>query len=84
VEEKAREGKGRGGGEGGSRRGEEKHRANARDSPAVVVHPCLAHAIIVRPTKVSRHVNVTSDNDLLAMTSGRMTSGRMTSGRMTS
>jgi hypothetical protein len=26
---------------------------------------------------VSRHVNVTSGNDLLAMTSGRMTSGRI-------
>jgi hypothetical protein len=48
-------------------------------SLAVVVHPRLAHAIVVRPTKMSRHVNVTSDNDLLAMTSGRMTSGRMTS-----
>jgi hypothetical protein len=28
---------------------------------------------------VSQHVNVTSDNDLLAMTSGRMTSGRISS-----
>jgi hypothetical protein len=68
------------GGEGERRRrgridkGEEKHRANARGSPAVVVYPRLTHAIIVRLTKVSRHVNVTSDNDLLAMTSGRMTS----------
>jgi hypothetical protein len=78
VEEKEREEKGR----GGSRRGEEKHRANAQDSPAVIVHPRPAHAIVVRPSKVSRHVNVTSGNDLLAMTSGRMTSGRMTSGRV--
>jgi hypothetical protein len=79
VEEKEREEKGRGGGEGGSRRGEEKHRANARDSPVVIVHPRLAHGIVVHPTKVSQHVNVTSDNDLLAMTSGRMTSGRISS-----
>jgi hypothetical protein len=76
VEVKERE-KGRGGGEGGSRRGEQKHRANARYSPAVVVHPRPAHAIDVRPSKVSRHVNVTSGNYLLAMTSGRMTSGRI-------
>jgi hypothetical protein len=41
----------------------EKHRANARDSPAVVVHPRPAHAIVIRPSKVSRHVNVTSGND---------------------
>jgi hypothetical protein len=47
VEEKEREEKGRGGGEGGSRRGEEKHRANARDSPVVIVHPRLAHGIVV-------------------------------------
>jgi hypothetical protein len=73
VEEKERVEKGRGGGgEGGSRRGEEKHRANARESPAVVVHPRPAHAIVVRPSKVIRHVNVTSGNDLLAMTSGRI------------
>jgi hypothetical protein len=70
VEEKEREEKGRGGGEGGSRRGE--HRANARGSPAIVVHPCYAHTIIVCPSKVSRHVNVTSGNDLLVMTSGRI------------
>jgi hypothetical protein len=82
VEEKEREEKGRGGGEGGSRRGEEKHRANAQDSPAVVVHPRPAHGIIVRPSKVSRHVIVTSGNDLLAMTIGRITSGIMTSGRI--
>jgi hypothetical protein len=56
---------------------EEKHRANAPDSPAVVVHPRPAHAIVIRPSKVRRHVNVTSGNDLLAMTSGRMTSGRI-------
>jgi hypothetical protein len=80
VEEKEREEKGRGG-EGGSRRGE-KHRANARDNPAVVVHPRPAHAIVVRPSKVSRHVNDTSGKDLLAMTSGTMTSGTMTSGRI--
>jgi hypothetical protein len=61
-------------------KGEEKHRANARDSPAVVVHPRPAHRR--PPEKVSRHVNVTSGNDLLAMTSCRMTSGRMTSGRI--
>jgi hypothetical protein len=72
VEEKEREEKGRGGGEGGLRRGEEKHRANARDSLAVVVHPHPAHTIIVCPSKVSRHVNVTSGNDLLAMTSCRI------------
>jgi hypothetical protein len=77
VDEKEREEKGRGGEEGGSRRGEEKHRANGRDSPAVIVHPRPAHAIVVRPSKVSWHVNVTSGNDLLAMTSGRMTSGRV-------
>jgi hypothetical protein len=53
VKEKEREEKGRRGGEGGSRRGEEKHRVNARDSPAVVVHPRLAHVIVVCPTKVS-------------------------------
>jgi hypothetical protein len=61
VEEKEREEKGRGG-KGGSRRGE-KHRANARDSPVVVVHPRPSHAIVVRPSKVSQHVNVTSGND---------------------
>jgi hypothetical protein len=61
VEKKEMEEKGRGGGKGGSRRGE-KHRANTRDSPAVVIHPRPAHAIVVRPSKVSRHVNVTSGN----------------------
>jgi hypothetical protein len=71
VEEKEREDKWRGGGEGGSRR-EGGHRANARDNPAAVVHPRPAHAIVVRPSKVSRHVNVTSGNDLLARTSGRI------------
>jgi hypothetical protein len=76
VEEKEREEKGRGGGKGGSRRGE-KNSANARDSPAVIVHPRPAHAIVVRPSNVSRHVNVTSGNDLLAMTSGRITSARI-------
>jgi hypothetical protein len=45
------------------REGGKKHRANAWDSPAVVVHPRPAHAIVVRPSKVSRHVNVTSGND---------------------
>jgi hypothetical protein len=53
VEEKEREEKGRGGGEGGSRRGEEKHRANTRDSPVVVVQPRPTHTIIVHPSKVS-------------------------------
>jgi hypothetical protein len=52
VEEKEREEKGRRGGKRGSRRGE-KHRANARDSLTVVVHPRPAHSIIVRPSKVS-------------------------------
>jgi hypothetical protein len=61
VEEKEREEKRRGGGKGGSRRGE-KHRTNTRDSPAVVIHPCPAHAIVVRLSKVSQHVNVTSGN----------------------
>jgi hypothetical protein len=76
VEEKER-------GEGGRRRrgriekGEEKHWANAQDNLAIVVHPRPAHAIVVRSSKVSRHVNVTSGNDWLAMTSGRMTSGRV-------
>jgi hypothetical protein len=40
-----------------------KHKANARDSPVVVVHPGPAHAIVVCPSNVSRHVNVTSGND---------------------
>jgi hypothetical protein len=39
VEGNEREEMGKGGGERGSRRGEEKHRANTRDSPAVAVHP---------------------------------------------
>jgi hypothetical protein len=59
VEEKEREEKGRGGKEdreGGRSTGPTPGTA----PPSSSIHVPPAHAIVVRPSKVSRHVNVTS------------------------
>jgi hypothetical protein len=62
VEEKEREEKGRGGKE------DREERRSIGPTPGTVspsssIHVPHAHASVVRPSKVSRHVNVTSGND---------------------